>query len=421
MTLEPTLRAHALDEDWPGLSAAPPPGLRGRIARALFERAVADLPVVVRYPDGSRRGAGGPDAACMELKRPEALFSRLGHDAKIGFGEAYMVGDWACGPGTDLAELLTPFAAKLAHLIPKPLQRLRRVVERIQPDHDDPSLAQARSNIHRHYDLSNELFCAFLDPTLTYSSAMFASGDTLEQAQARKIDSVLDLAGVGAGTSVLEIGTGWGELAIRAARRGATVRTLTLSSEQASLAAERVRAAGLADRVQIELNDYRRAQGSYDAVVSVEMIEAVGYRYWPDYFVALARLTAPGGRIGLQSITMAHDRMLATKDSYTWIHKYIFPGGIIPSIEAIEATVADHTDLVIGSRVDFGPDYATTLRHWRQRFLAAWPELVGERFDETFKKMWEFYLAYCEAGFRSGYLGVSQFMLSHQPGTAPRR
>ena len=160
------------------------------------------------------------------------------------------------------------------------------------------------------------------------------------------------------------------------------------------------------------LRDYREAQGSYHAVVSVEMIEAVGIDYWPTYFTALQRLVRPGGRIGLQAITMPHDRMLATRDNYTWIHKYVFPGGLIPSVTAIEQCLAAHTGLRVTERIAFGADYARTLAHWRQTFLANWRTVAGLGFDETFRRMWEFYLAYCEAGFRVGYLDVQQIALS---------
>jgi cyclopropane-fatty-acyl-phospholipid synthase len=192
------------------------------------------------------------------------------------------------------------------------------------------------------------------------------------------------------------------------------VTTLTLSSQQQKLAWERAAAAGVTDRVDVRLQDYRDARGQFDAVVSVEMIEAVGERYWRTYFAALDTLLAPGGRVGLQSITMPHDRMLATRRSYTWIHKYVFPGGIIPSLRAIEDNLAAHTRLSIVERRELGPHYARTLALWRERFLANWNRLE-DAFDDTFRRMWEFYLAYCEAGFRVGYLGVSQLGLARHP------
>ena len=207
------------------------------------------------------------------------------------------------------------------------LQRLRHVVERTQPAHEENSAQNSRTNIPRHYDLSNELFEQFLDETMTYSSAWFEPGDDLADAQRRKIDGILDLARVGPGMHVLEIGSGWGALAIRAAsERGARVTTLTLSTEQQALARQRADDAGVGHLVDVQLQDYRDATGQYDAIVSVEMIEAVGERYWPTYFGALDRLLAPGGRVGLQAITMAHDRMLATKRSYTLDPQVRVPG-----------------------------------------------------------------------------------------------
>jgi cyclopropane-fatty-acyl-phospholipid synthase len=403
---------------WPGLAVPPRAPVHARIAEAVVRRAVASLPVRVVYPDGRVLGAGGKDAPVMMLVRPANVFARLGADVKIGFGEAYMTGDWTTGPDTDLADLLAPFAARMSRLVHPVLQRLRHVVERTQPAHEVNSQENSRSNISRHYDLSNELFEQFLDETMSYSSAWFEPGDDLPAAQLRKIDGVLDLARVGPGMHVLEIGSGWGALAIRAAaERGARVTTLTLSTEQQALARQRAEAAGVGHLVDVRLQDYRDARGQFDAIVSVEMIEAVGVDYWPTYFAALDDLLAPGGRVGLQSITMSHDRMLATRRGYSWIHKYVFPGGIIPSVRAISESLTEHTELSIVERRDLGPHYAHTLALWRANFLANWGNLEGA-FDDTFRRMWEFYLAYCEAGFRVGYLGVSQLGLARSSGAA---
>ena len=402
---------------WPGLATSPRSAWRARIAESLFRRAVRNLPVRVVFPGGERLGTGGPDSPVMRIVRPGAFFHRLGCNSKIGFGESYMVGDWTT---TQLADLLTPFAAKLSTLIPPALQRIgRRYAEARQPKEEVNTVEGSRENIHRHYDLSNDLFGLFLDETMSYSSGWFAdgAGDSaadLVDAQLRKIDGILDMAGVTAGTHVLEIGTGWGGLAVRAAQRGARVTTLTISAEQARLAEQRIAAAGMTDRVQVLLRDYREAQGSYDAVVSVEMIEAVGEGYWPTFFAALDRLLKPGGRVGLQSITMPHDRMITARGDYSWIHKYVFPGGLIPSVEAIESNLADHTGLRITERRSLGPDYARTLAHWRTEFLARWEDVAAMGFDETFRRMWEFYLAYCEAGFRVGYLDVYQLSLTRR-------
>jgi cyclopropane-fatty-acyl-phospholipid synthase len=404
---------------WPGLAMPPRAPFRARVAEAVFRRAVTPLPIRVVTPGGPTLGAGGRDAPVMRLVRPAHFYARLGADVKIGFGEAYLTGDWTTGPDTDLADLLSAFATRVTRLVHPALQRLRHLVERTQPAHEENTTENSRSNISRHYDLSNELFEAFLDDTMTYSSAWFEPGDDLQGAQLRKIDGILDLARVRAGMRVLEIGSGWGALAIRAAReRGAHVTTLTLSSEQQALARKRAGEAGVADRVDVRLQDYREATGQYDAVVSVEMIEAVGERFWPTYFTALDKLLAPGGRVGLQTITMAHEQMLATRRGYTWIHKYVFPGGIIPSLRAIEDNLATHTGLSVVERRELGPHYARTLELWRERFLANWGA-VSDSFDDTFRRMWEFYLAYCEAGFRGGYLGVSQLGLARHPFVAP--
>ena len=386
--------------------------LRGRAARMIVDRVLDRVPVRAVYPDGSVRGGGGPDAPTLRIARPDAMFERLAHNPKIGLGEAYTAGDWTAADGTDLGELLTPFAAQLAQLVPHWMLRFRRLVEQRVPDRLRNTPNGARSNIRAHYDLSNALFAAFLDPGMSYSSAMFESaGQTLEDAQTRKVERILDLAGVRRGSHVLEIGIGWGTLAIAAARRGAHVTGITLSSEQLTLARERVADAGLSDRVDLRLQDYRAVTGSYDAIVSVEMIEAVGEEFWPEYFGTLDRLLAPGGSVALQAILMDHDRMLATRNSYSWIQKYIFPGGLIPSRTAIDETLARHTKLVVQADHRFGPDYAETLRRWRRQFTANWPVIRAQGFDESFRRTWEFYLAYSEAGFASGYLDVGQLLL----------
>jgi cyclopropane-fatty-acyl-phospholipid synthase len=397
-------------QEWPGLAEVSNAPLRTKIAKTLFRFGVRDLAVRVVWPDGTVWGAGDSSAPVMRLVRPAEFFRRLGADAKIGFGESYMVGDWTA---SDLPALLTPFSERISTLIPPKLQAFRRIAERVQPKDEENTVTGARENIHRHYDLSNELFGTFLDETMTYSSALFDGAmPELKTGQERKLDGVLDFAGVGQDTHLVEIGTGWGSLAIHAAKRGARVTTLTISQEQKTLAEQRIAEAGVSDQVKVLLRDYREAQGSYDAAVSVEMIEAVGQKYWPTYFATLDRLVKPGGKIGLQAITMPHDRMLASARAYTWIHRYIFPGGLIPSVQAIEQTLAEKTSLRVRQLREFGQDYAETLSQWRARFLARWSEVSAMGFDDTFKRMWEFYLAYSEAGFRSNYLRVHQFSLA---------
>jgi cyclopropane-fatty-acyl-phospholipid synthase len=401
-------------ERWPDVAVAAGSPVRAAVARNVFTSAVTRLPLRVRFPSGQVIGGGGPDAPVMVLRRPREFYRRFGASGLIGFGEAYMAGDW---DSEDLTALLTVLAEHAAELVPPWLQRLRRLAVRRQPGDDLQTVAGARRNIGRHYDLSNDLFGLFLDETMTYSSAVFTDPgarpgqEQLADAQRRKIDRLLDRAGVGRGTKMLEIGTGWGELAIRAARRGATVHTVTISREQAELATRRIAEAGLSGQVRVELCDYRDVAGQFDAICSVEMIEAVGDRYWDTFFTALDRHLAPGGRVGLQTITMAHDRMLATRRTYTWIQKYIFPGGLLPSVTAIGDSLS-RTRLRIVAREDFGAHYAETLRLWRERFGAHAGQVARLGFDDVFRRMWTFYLCYTEAGFRAGYIDVSQLTLA---------
>ena len=391
--------------------------LRAPLAHGILARVARRVPVDILLPDGSLLDGGTrrPDRPALEIVRPTALFERLAHHPKIGIGEAYMAGDWRAAAGTDLADALRPFAERMTTAVPPRLLALRSVVDRRIPSAQRNSVLGSRRNIEAHYDLSNEMFETFLDATLTYSSARFdrsgatpLAGQSLEEAQLRKVTAVLDRAGVTTGSRVLEIGTGWGTLAIEAARRGATVTTLTLSTEQATLARKRIAEAGFTHRIDVRVQDYREVEGSYDAVVSVEMIEAVGEEYWPTYFRTLDERLAPGGVAAIQAIVMAHDRYLTTRDSYGWIQKHIFPAGLIPSLRAISETTADHTTLRVTEVDAFGADYAETLRRWRKRFNARWPDVRALGFDETFRRKWEFYLAYCEAGFATGYLDVAQ-------------
>jgi cyclopropane-fatty-acyl-phospholipid synthase len=399
---------------WPDAAAVPHSPVRAAAAERIFRRAAQRLPIRVWEARDRTYGRGGFEAPLMRIVRPTAFFHRLGAGGTIGFGEAYMAADWTAD---DLAGVLVAFAGHVRELVPARLHALRNVVLRRQPGEDDNTVEGARRNIQRHYDLSNEMFALFLDETMTYSSALYGgdpatSADDLATAQRRKIDRLLDVAGVTAGTRVLEIGTGWGELAIRAASRGAEVTSLTISSEQAQVARDRITAAGLADRVDVRMQDYREVTGRYDAVVSVEMIEAVGANHWAEYFTAVDRVLAPRGRFGLQAIVQDDDQLRRTRNTYTWIRKYIFPGGQLLSVPAIERTLQRHTALRITDRLSFGQHYAETLRRWRANFEARAPAIAALGFDETFRRMWTLYLAYSEAGFRTGYLDVNQITIA---------
>lgn len=413
MIIEPVHVAATSDQ----LPAPPAYGVRGAIARQVVKRILRSMPVTARLVDGDVYGAPLADACpTLDVDQPEAFFARIALSPMIGLGESYMAREWGAADGSDLADTLAPFAERLTELIKPVFYRLRHTV---LPRGLNPAntITGARRNIEAHYDLSNEMFQLFLDPSLSYSSALFESLRTppvladLEEAQLRKVDSILDSAGVVEGSRVLEIGTGWGTLAIRAAERGATVTTVTLSVEQAELARDRVDAAGVSGFVEVAVRDYRDQEGVFDAVVSVEMVEAVGEEFWPTYFQKIDALLAPDGKAVIQAILIADNRLIATRDTYTWIHKYVFPGGMLPSIEAIGRVLRGHTTLHASNIKPMGLHYAHTLRLWRAQFVANWQHVEQLGFDDRFYRMWEFYLAYCEAGFRTGYLDVAQIRI----------
>ncbi|MFJ4189229.1 class I SAM-dependent methyltransferase [Kitasatospora sp. NPDC089509] len=422
-TLPPTRPAPGVDPArWPDVARVPDVPLRAAVAARLLRRVASRRGLRVELPGGRILRPAPPGAPVLRLHRPGAFLHRVGESGLIGFGEAYQAGDW---DSPDLVALLTELATAPETLVPTGAQWLRRLYVQRPPVEELATTVNARSNVHRHYDLSNDLFAVFLDPTMSYSSAIFPTGpghrplaawNGLAAAQHRKIDRLLDLARVGPGTRLLEIGTGWGELALRAAARGAHVVSLTLSEEQATLARRRIAEAGHTDRADVRLCDYRAVEGRYDAVVSVEMIEAVGRPFWPAYFATLDRVLAPGGRVALQAITMPHARMLASSRTYTWILKYVFPGGLIPSLRAIEETAARRTRLRVVGADAYGPHYAETLRLWRERFTERSSQVAALGFDDVFRRTWELYLGYSEAGFRSGYLDVHQVLLAREQG-----
>jgi cyclopropane-fatty-acyl-phospholipid synthase len=364
---------------------------------------VGHLTIVL--PDGRRR-AFGDDASAHRgeiVIHDRAAMTRLLIDGETGAGEAYMDGQWS---SPDLAALLLLAALNRQELSliggwwRMPTQALRIAAHRLRRN----TVRQARRNIAQHYDLSNELYRLFLDESLTYSSAVFASPtQTLEAAQRHKYERVADLAGVTEpGMRVLEIGSGWGSFAIfLAAERGARVTSITISEEQASLARERVAAAGLSDHVSVELRDYREVQGEFDAIVSIEMLEAVGHEYFPAFFETCDRVLRRGGRIGLQVITYPDARYEDQRRGANWIQKYIFPGGLLPSLAVIERAT-HRTSLLVTGVTDIGPHYAPTLRAWREKFMANLDAVRALGFDERFVRMWEYYLALCEAGFAAG-------------------
>ncbi|QHI99003.1 methyltransferase domain-containing protein [Xylophilus rhododendri] len=327
----------------------------------------------------------------------------------IGFAESYMAGDWHTPHLGALLRLLVANRREVedmvyGHWAGRLLYRLRHLLNR-------NTRRNSRRNIHQHYDLGNDFYRLWLDETMNYSSASF-EGDLdqpMAQAQHAKVRRALRMAGVAPGDRVLEIGCGWGALAEMALTEfGASLTGVTLSDEQLAWAQDRVSGLGPAD---LRLQDYRDiTDGPYDAICSIEMIEAVGREYWPTYFASVARLLKPGGRACIQSIVIddaLFERYLRSTD---FIQQYIFPGGCLPSPSAFKAQ-AEAAGLRVVDSFAFGPDYAETLRRWRERFMAVRTEVLAQGFDEKFVRTWEFYLAYCEAAFAEGNTDVVQYTL----------
>jgi len=330
----------------------------------------------------------------------------------IGFAEGYMAGEWE---SPQLAALLESFAHNYDHI--RRLadgNPLMRAVNWLSHRMNRNSRSGSKKNIHAHYDLGNAFYAAWLDPTMTYSSARFARpGMAMEAAQREKYASLARLMAFGSGQSVLEIGCGWGGFAEFAAKEvGARVTGITISQEQYDFARQRMFNAGLTELVDIQLIDYRDVQGRFDRVASIEMFEAVGQEYWPAYFGKIHDVLEPGGSAGLQIITI-DDALFGGYNKRTdFIQKYIFPGGMLPSEESLKPVI-HQADLNWREVERFGQDYADTLKIWDERFQAAWDDIrrMGG-FDERFRRLWRFYLAYCEAGFRSARTDVIQLVLN---------
>ena len=374
-----------------------------RVGTAAAARIRIGCLVVVR-PDGSRL-VFGDEASDLrgEIRiHDDRALLRMLVGGETGFGEAYMDGMWS---SPDIAALLHVAARNREALALSagwwrvPIQVRRTIAHRLRRN----TKAQSRRNIAAHYDLGNDFYRLFLDETMTYSSAVFASDDqSLADAQRTKYRRIAEGAGLTAGQHVLEIGTGWGGFALYAAGElGCRVTTVTISREQHALATERVRDAGLEHLVEVQLRDYRDVTGTFDAIVSIEMIEAVGAEYFETFFQVCDAALKPGGRMSLQAITfpdVAYERQLRGAN---WIQTYIFPGGLCPSLAVIERSTRA-TRLLIRSVTDIGPHYARTLRTWRANFLGNLDAVRAQGFDDRFIRMWEYYLAISEAGFATG-------------------
>lgn len=367
--------------------------------------------LAMTLPDGSRHHFTGPaegPAADIHIHTERALGMMMS-DGKLGFCEAFMQGEASSADLPRLIELVV----RQNDFIEQNLQenRLFALLRRYGHWRNRNSRQNARRNIAYHYDLGNAFYAAWLDPSMTYSSAVFGHGcDDLELAQQEKYRRLAALADIRAGDKVLEIGCGWGGFAEYAAGLGAEVTAITISEEQFTYARDRIQKAGLEGCVKIQLCDYRDLQGRFDKIVSIEMFEAVGEQYWPQYFDTVSRLLPSGGKAALQIITIDP----AVYDSYRsqpdFIQRYIFPGGMLPSMPALSQPLGS-AGLQLVEENGYALDYARTLATWRERFLEAWPQLKNHGFDGQFRRMWELYLAYCEGGFRGGQIDLKQLLL----------
>jgi len=360
---------------------------------------------------------GDPAQAHAEVHvHDRGLYRMMLSGGSIASGEAYMQGLWT---SPNLVAVMRLFSANLPTLEMLEARQswLVRLGLKLSHALKRNTHSGSRKNISAHYDLGNDFFRLFLDPTMMYSAALFETDRTgLDEASVAKLDELCRQLELGSGDHLLEIGTGWGGLAIHAASNyGCRVTTTTISKEQYEYARARVRAAGLEDRVSVLCEDYRKLEGSFDKLVSVEMIEAVGHDFYSSYFSRCSQLLRPNGKMVIQAITIADQRYEAARKSVDFIQRYIFPGGSLPSVAVIADHLARDTDMQMVHLRDITRDYALTLAHWRERFLGAQAAVRQLGFDQSFVRMWEFYLAYCEGGFRERIIGTVQLAFA-KPG-----
>jgi cyclopropane-fatty-acyl-phospholipid synthase len=369
----------------------------------------------IHLPDGRTfrvEGKAPGPVAEVTVTNPE-VFSRMVRDGDLGFCEAYLDAWWTTPDLMGLMDVLHE-GGEVDYAFPG--RRLARAYERVRFWLHSNSRRQAKKNISYHYDLGNDFYGLWLDDTMTYSSALFSTGqESLEAAQIAKYARMVDEIGAQPGDHVLEIGCGWGGFAEYAAKeRGLRVTGLTISKEQLKFARERIERAGLSDRVEFRLQDYRDETGTYDGIASIEMFEAVGEKYWPSYFHTLRDRLKPGKKAALQIITVADPRWEAYRRSVDFIQKYIFPGGMLPAPSVLRAEV-EKAGLNVARTFEFGQSYSQTLRRWHESFNDRWDDVSRHGFDDRFRRMWNFYLASCAASFRSGNCDVTQITVT-RPG-----
>lgn len=356
-----------------------------------------------------------PSTVRLDVLNPN-FFSGIAFGGSISAGETYINGDWACADLSDLLRIILQNRAVLEQM-DSGLAKLSAPVQKILHALNKNTRRGSRKNIAAHYDIGNDFYRLWLDPKMMYSSAYFASPDTpLEVAATEKLDRICRKLCLTANDSVIEIGTGWGGFAIHAAKHyGCHVTTTTISEQQYRYAQQAVIDAGLEDKVTLLLKDYRDLDGEFDKLVSIEMIEAVGHEFHDQYFQKCRQLLKPDGQMLLQAITIADQNYDEYKTSVDFINRYIFPGGCLTSVTGMAQTMTRHTDMRVIHLEDFGSHYATTLRKWHDRFFAKIDEVRQLGYSESFIRMWQFYLCYCESAFIERATGVVQ-MLIMRPG-----
>lgn len=407
-----TSRSVSTAERWGGRGSA-------RALHLLLSRIGSDrLDVAERIPGrpavDRSYGPGGGQAAAVTVVDHRA-YSAVLTEGSIGFGRGFVEGWWTSDDPVAVVRVVIRNMGTIDRIRNRWEAMTGWATDRIRAARARDSRQRNRDDISAHYDIGNAFFELFLDETMTYSAAVFPTPDTsLADASRHKYDLLLDRIGATAGHHILEIGTGWGGFAIRAAQRGCEVTTTTISGEQLREARKRIANEGYTDMVTVLDQDWRDLEGRFDHVVSIEMVEAVDWRDYDDYFATIQRCLAPGGRVAIQAIVLPDERWQRAKNTEDFIRRFVFPNGFLPSVAALDTAVGRGTSMRIADVDDLGPHYAETLLRWRERFEERLDDVAGLGLDDRFQRLWRFYLAYCEAGFRERHCSVVHLVIEDQ-------
>jgi len=395
------------------------PGFLENFAQTQLEKRLRKIPHgILVIEDGPESKSFGDkkllaDISAKIVIHDPSAYRDIAFGGSIGAAEAYMLGKWSSPNLVDLVRLMS-INIDFLNTIDDSKPLTHRLFDKVYHWFNRNTADKARQNISAHYDLSNEFFALFLDPEMMYSSAMFAHAEVgLNEAAVYKLDVICRKLDLQASDHLLEIGTGWGGMAIHAAKNyGCRVTTTTISKEQYEAACQRVAEAGLEDRVSVIFEDYRNLEGNYDKLVSIEMVEAVGHEFYQQYFGGCASLLKPDGLMLIQAITVPDQRYRYTRNSVDFIQRYIFPGGSLPGHEVVMSSIRKHTDMQMIGMEEMGEDYAKTLEVWRQRFLSRLDEVKALGFDDVFIRMWDYYLCYCQGAFEERVIGTAQILFA---------